>query len=157
MKTRVSILIVTLGTLAIVLGTATILWRNETIPTEDSLNGNAVKIFPIIPFGTQTFSPVTRESIERDATCIFEISGSNQQVSLLRSLLENRIEGDFDDRVVRFKATGLFRNEVFVDIDGGVIRGQEKPYRLSEDAFRDFESIVGELAKSRGCTSLSDY
>ena len=152
MKTRALFLIATLGTVAILLGTVTMIWRNKTILTEGSLNGNVVKIFAIIPFGTQTYVPVTRESIERDATCIFEIPSSNLQVPLLRSLLESRIEGDFDDQVVRLKATGLFSNEVFVDTDAGVVRGQEKPYRLTENAFNDFESTIRKLAESRGCT-----
>ena len=55
------------------------------------------KVF-YLPFGTQTYVLVTRRTIEKEATCVFEMSSDSEEAARLKRLLQDGSESSFDDR-----------------------------------------------------------
>ena len=69
----------------------------------------------------------------------------------MRDLIEESPSGNFDNRVVRLKLIGFFEDYVFIDIDGGILKGPDNvSQHLDEDAFYSLKSIIGQLVQSQG-------
>lgn len=105
-----------------------------------------------LSFDVDTYVPATIESIEKEATCRFVLRGDARAAMTLRRAVENAGEGDFDDRVVRVKASGLVEQTVFIDVDGGVLLGTGgAERRLGEGDFTTVKALLESLAKEEGC------
>jgi hypothetical protein len=104
-------------------------------------------------FNLSTYIPITVDSLEKYPTiCRFIVPGSGKEADILRRALANSTKGKFDNSVVRLKASGLVEQEVFIDMDGGVLFGRggvEK--RLSESDFKSVKALMHSLAKEHGC------
>lgn len=103
-----------------------------------------------LSFGVDTYTPVTVDLIEERADCRFVLEPKSDRARELGALLERAIGGSFDNRVVRVKAIGLSAQPIFVDIDGGVLRGKERG-KLPEPAFGALRSMLETMAKQEGC------
>lgn len=117
-----------------------------------NMNGghmNDVIIF-YLSFGVDTFTPVTVDLIEKQADCRFVLTPESDQAQDLRALFERAADGSLDNRVVRVKAIGLSPEPIFVDIDGGLLRGKEER-KLPEPAFGALRSMLEAMAKQEGC------
>jgi hypothetical protein len=105
-----------------------------------------------IPFDFQTYIGITTDSIEKNAICRFSISSGSKEAVSLRQTLGNSTIGKFDNDVVRLKASGLVEQEVFIDMDGGVLFGRggvEK--RLPDNDFKTLRTLMESLAKQHSC------
>ena len=109
-----------------------------------------VKLF-YLPFGAETYVPVTRQTIEKDATCIFELAAASAEAGRLTLLLQSGTESGFDDRVVRLKIIGLFPETVCVNQDGEVIREPARVYRLSDGTFAELKLVMEGLFRAHRC------
>ena len=105
-----------------------------------------------IPFNVHTYVPVTIDSIEKNAACRFVVPRTGKEAGSLRRDLENSTKGKFDNDVVRLKVSGLVEQEVFIDMDGGVLfgRGGEEK-RLLESHFTSVKALMKSLSKDHGC------
>jgi len=119
-----------------------------------SANANGEPVNEIViyylSFGVDTFTPVTVDLIEKQADCRFVLAPDSEQARDLRALFEQGIDGSFDSRVVRVKAIGLSPEPIFVDIDGGWLRGKEER-KLPEPALVALRSMLEAMAKREGC------
>lgn len=109
-----------------------------------------VKLF-YLPFEAETYVPVTRQTIEKDATCVFELAAMTAQARRLAHLLQSGVEGGFDDRVVRLKIVGLLPESLFVNQDGEVMREPARMYRLSERSFGELKVLMDGLFQAHHC------
>ena len=103
-----------------------------------------------LSFGVGTYLPVTMGSIEEQAQCRFVLSAESNQARELRALFARLESGLFKDGVVRVKASGLISQPVFVDIEGGVLHGENEG-RLAEPEFDALRLMLDTLAKQEGC------
>lgn len=110
---------------------------------------NEVVIY-YLSFGVDTYTPVTVDLIEKQADCRFVLASDSSRARDLRALFTQAVDGSFDNRVVRVKAIGLSAEPIFVDIDGGLLRGG-KEQKLPEPAFGSLKSMLEEMAEREGC------
>jgi hypothetical protein len=104
---------------------------------EDAMAGAADRItIYYLPFSVETFVPVTIESIEVDARCVFSLDPSAEDIANLREWLARVTEGGFDKKRVRLKMVGLEDDPLYVDADGGLRRAGGKAGRLAPETFR---------------------
>lgn len=104
-----------------------------------------------IPFDVETFSPVTVDLIESQASCVFHLSALDPSAQRLRELLSRSADGEFDGRRVRLKAAGLAKAPVFVDADGGLRNESGNESRLEQGNFEALRQIMSELATREDC------
>lgn len=104
-------------------------------------------------FETTTYAPVTIDTIEKyPATCRFVISASGREAEILRRTLEKATKGQFDNKLVRFKASGLVEQEVFIDRKGGVLFGRGGIERqLSQNDLNTIQTLMESLPRGHGC------
>ena len=93
-----------------------------TPPPGEGVPARDVTIFTL-PFGVQTYVPVTLDTIEDKATCRFALSRDDGLAVSLREAVAAAGPGEFDNAVVRLKATGLLETEAFIDQEGGLLLG----------------------------------
>ncbi len=139
---------------ALLLASSATQQEGQAPPTRGVQEARTVRLF-YLPFGTQTYVPVTRETIEKDATCSFEMDTDSAEALRLRLLLERGENSGFDDRVVRLKVVGLLPNAVFVNQKGESIRGPGHAYRLSDGDFADLGALMQDLSRAHGCPASS--
>jgi hypothetical protein len=115
-------------------------------------------IINYIPFQVLTYSPVTVDSIEAEAHCRFVIDRRSPELIRLRNVVSRTTRGDFDEKAVRLKASGLFPEALFVDRTGGLLFRQERLLghrervsRLTGEAFDELRTILAALAESQDC------
>jgi hypothetical protein len=119
---------------------------------EDAMAGAADRItIYYLPFSVETFVPVTIESIEVDARCVFSLDPSAEDIANLREWLARVTEGGFDKKRVRLKMVGLEDDPLYVDADGGLRRAGGKAGRLAPETFKALEQFVEAAAHRAGC------
>jgi hypothetical protein len=111
--------------------------------------------FFYLPFEYETYVPVTVGSIEKDAICVIRLASSSAEAHIISRLLEEAPPGEFGDKVVRLKVTGLPSSPVFADRDGGVLRPSNSRAKLSRDAFGQLRDMLNTLGRSQGCIPQS--
>jgi len=104
-----------------------------------------------LPFSVETFRPVTVDTIERDARCVFSFKPSAQETKELRGDLGGLERGGFDNRRVRLKIVGLEDTAVFIDAIGGVRRRSANVGRLQPGNFKSLEVFIESVARREGC------
>jgi hypothetical protein len=103
-----------------------------------------------VPFNYETYVPVTTESIEKDAICVFSISSNSDEAAAIRSVVDTAGAGRFDDQFVRVKAVGLLAGDLFIDKYGGV-RSKERERRIAPEGLQELKTLLDGLAKAQGC------
>ena len=73
-----------------------------------------VKIY-YLPFELETFTPVTRQDIEKRANYVFILGIEDPMVVQITEYLSENIEGQFINKVVRMKTEGLSQGTLYVD------------------------------------------
>ena len=117
---------------------------NNSFCTEE-VAMTAIRIH-LLPMEYETYAPVTRSSIETEATCQFT-QGIGGAVGLLRRLLKEAKSGAFDNDIVRVKIVGLERRPVFIDKEGGIWRGDGKSARLTREGLAKLREVLQELER----------
>lgn len=113
--------------------------------------GGSIKAF-YVPFGAETFMPITRENIERKALCVVEIDVSSTAADRVRSLIKRDKTGTFNDNRVRLKLSGALDEDLFIDSAGNAFLGRSQTeYGLSEGNFKKLGVLLEQLVKSLGC------
>lgn len=108
------------------------------------MGANMHMILYYIPFETQTYMPVTRELIEKQATCTFNISPPNKSADVLKQIIEKTNPGNFDNRVVRLKIVSLYREDIYVDQDGGIYQNGVEA-KLAIDGLQELKRFMDKL------------
>jgi|ETNmetMinimDraft_26_1059896.scaffolds.fasta_scaffold37495_2 hypothetical protein len=104
-----------------------------------------------LPFSVETFLPVTVDSIEEDARCVFSFEPSAEEATNLREWFTRVTKGGLDKKRVRLKVVGLEDDPLYVDAEGGIRRGRSKAGRLEGEAFKALEQFVEAAALRAGC------
>ena len=104
-----------------------------------------------LPFSVETFRPVTVDTIEQDARCVFSFEPSAQEVKELRGYFGVLERGGFDKKRVRLMIVGLEDKAVFMDADGGLRRGSANVGRLQPGTFKSLEVFIENVARREGC------
>lgn len=119
------------------------------IAPEEGRTMGEVRVF-YLSFDVDTFVPVTPQTIEAQAQCRFVWQAESAHASELRAILGRAGEGAFDERMVRVKALGLGAEPVFVDVDGGVRRGEAERVLSASDRAA-LRSLLESMADEEGC------
>jgi hypothetical protein len=127
-----------------------ILGCGNTARAGQSMSKADVTIY-YIPFNYETYTPVTPESIEKDAACIFSVSPSSDEATAIRRMVEAAGAGEFDDQFVRMKAVGLLVGDLFIDKYGGARRKDLEERKLAAEGLQELKILLDGLAKSQGC------
>lgn len=134
--------------LALVLG---LLYLVLMVDCAQTASGAPIKAF-YVPFGAETFMPVTRENIEHKALCVVEIDVSSTAADRVRSLIKRDKTGTFNDNRVRLKLSGALDEDLFIDSAGNAFLGRSQTeYGLSEGNFKKLGVLLEQLVKSLGC------
>ncbi len=104
-----------------------------------------------LPFAVETFLPVTVDSIEENARCVFSFEPSADQAANLRDWFARVMKDGFDKKRVRLKVVGLENVPFYVDADGGLRKGDSGTGKLKEEAFKALERFIEAAALRAGC------
>lgn len=123
--------------------------------TAGSPGGLSVNPKPItahyIPFELQTYTPVTPESIERDAVCVFPIDKGSELSDAIEEIISQSSNGKFAADFVRLKVTGVYAAPLLIDARGGVrLEGLPEKKLEPEDMDR-LNTMLRSFASSVGC------
>jgi len=120
--------------------------------TEATMAGAVTQItIHYLPFSVETFLPVTIDSLEKDARCVFSFEASPEDTTNLHRWFANVTKGDFDKKRVRLMLAGLEDARLYVDAEGGLRRGSSGVGKLNEHAFKALEQFVEAAALRAGC------
>lgn len=113
-------------------------------------------------FSVETYSPVTRRSIESFAAYECSIDSDAPVVRALRELVRAAPQGEFRGNFVRLKIVGMEALPVFVDAMGGIVIGDADSEKVAEkklasDSFEQLAAIVEALARSAKCRRTVFY
>lgn len=106
-----------------------------------------VKVF-YLPFDVATYLPVTPVNIEKEAQCVFRFPFQGDDIKKLKDILNTEKRGNFIDKLVRLKIVGLYSEDVYVDIKGGLRKGNNES-KLINRAFSDLKVLSKEWEKMR--------
>jgi hypothetical protein len=104
-----------------------------------------------LPFELQTLTSISTKLISEKAHCVFKLSSDSEEVKSLQTIINTAREGKFDDLVVRLKIEGLFADNIYVDMDGGVLLEKKPPNTrtLNESSFSELKKLIKELRKKQ--------
>jgi hypothetical protein len=103
-----------------------------------------------LSFDVETFLPVGVDTIEKEADCRFVVAIDSDVAGKLNALFSRELRGQFNNEVVRVKVIGPSDDPIFVDRDGGILRGTREG-RLTSTAFDDLRSMLDEMGHRQGC------